>query len=132
MDPPFNGSVLGGQAKSIPSNGMQDVVALHVFEACQDIRNGVDAQMAEMHGAGRVREHGQHIGVSLVVLAQLVPLRLQLVPVRLPFRSERLQGRPLSSLPALGSPVGRCAAAWLCGVAGDAPPGYALQTEAHH
>lgn len=59
------GGVLGGQAKCIPADGVQDVVALHALEACQDIGYGVYAQVAQMQCARRVREHGQHICLAL-------------------------------------------------------------------
>lgn len=42
----FDSSILSGQTECIPTDGMQDLVALHTLEACQDIRDGVYAQMA--------------------------------------------------------------------------------------
>jgi hypothetical protein len=135
MHPALDGRVLGGQAKGVPSDGVQDVVAVHVLEARQDIGDGVDSQMAQMQRARGVREHGQDVGVALGGLAQLVPFRLQLVPVRLPLRRERLYARILSSLLSLGRrrrPVRGAADAWAGEADGGAPPAHALQTEAHH
>ena len=54
----LNGRVLGGQAKGVPADGVQDLVALHAIEAGQDIRDGVHAQVAQVQCAGRVWEHG--------------------------------------------------------------------------
>ena len=44
----LDGCVFSGQAEGVPADGVQDVVALHVLEASQDIGDGVDSQMAKM------------------------------------------------------------------------------------
>lgn len=41
MDSTLDCCILGRQTKGIPSDGMQDLVALHVLEAGQDIGDGV-------------------------------------------------------------------------------------------
>jgi hypothetical protein len=111
MHSALNGSILSWQPECVPADGVQDVVALHVLEARKDIRYGVDAKVAQVQCARGVWEHGQDIGLALVVWAQLVPLRVQAVPVRLPLLCERLDLR-LFSLPQplrrRCSHLGRC------------------------
>jgi hypothetical protein len=106
VHPSLNRSIFSWQTERVPSNGVQDLVALHVLEACQHIGYGVDSKMAEMQRARGVWEHGQNIGLALVGGAQFVPSRCQFVPVRLPFCDERLNLGVLNSSLSLGSRCG--------------------------
>jgi len=81
MDAPLNRRILSGQAKGIPSNWVQDVVALHALEAGQDVGDGVDAQVAEVEGARGVWEHGQDVRrLGVAIMARWLGRRRGLVP----------------------------------------------------
>ena len=64
-----NGCILCGQAKSIPTHGLQHVLALHSLIACDHISNGVVADVAHMQLAAGVREHGEAIKLFSTVIA---------------------------------------------------------------
>ena len=80
----LDGGVFGRQAKGVPSDGMQHVVAVHVQVARVDVTDGVVAHMTHVDVAARVREHLEH--VLRRALGCLVKLeKLMLRPVLLPF-----------------------------------------------
>jgi hypothetical protein len=86
IDTPFDGGILSGQAKGIPAYRVQDVMSSHKVEAGDEVGNGVDAQVAEVQSARRVREHGQNVdgGLALgVVVAEAAETGL--CPEFLPF-----------------------------------------------
>lgn len=88
MHPSLNGGIFSRQTKGVPSDRVQDLVALHVVVPRQDIGYSVHSQVAQMQCTGGVREHGQHIGLPFIRCAEVVPLGCQSVPVRLPFLSQ--------------------------------------------
>jgi len=130
MHTSLNGSILSWQTEGVPSNWVQDIVALHVLEAREDIGYGVDAQVAQMQCAGGVWEHGQDIGFSLVVCTQLVPSRVQTVPVRLPLGCESAYVD--LSIMSCDARLGIRSDTWQERAAEGAPPACALQNETHH
>lgn len=134
VDAALNGSILGRQAKRIPADGVEDVVALHALEAGEDIRDGVDAQMAEVQRARGVREHGQDVGLAPGRRGLAVG-RGQLVPVRLPFGREGLDvGRGGCTGAGLEAdrPGGCAAGAGQTNLGRRRPPDGATGAEASH
>ena len=77
------GGVFSGQAKGIPTHGLQHIKALHTVAACQHIANGVIAHMAHVQLARWVGKHGEAkvFGAGLVftrlVGAVMSPFSLQ-------------------------------------------------------
>ena len=126
---PLDGGILGRQAKGIPPNWMQDLIALHVLEARQDVGYGIHPQMAQVQGAGGVWEHGEDVGLSAVGLPQSMPFGLQLPPPGVPFFVEE---REFDLFGPFRNPWARgCASSRRWRTEG-APPAYRLQTEASH
>lgn len=91
VDAALNGSILGGQSKGIPAKRVEDVMALQLLEAGEDIGDGVDAQMAQVQGARRVGEHGHDVGLFLRAPTHIWQARLLRAPEGLPFRREGMQ-----------------------------------------
>ena len=86
MDARFDGVIFGGQAKSIPADGEQNVVALHAPLTGDDIHGGVRPGMAHVQPLpGRVGELQQPVKLGLGVVFTGVE-GLLLVPLLLPFR----------------------------------------------
>src|SRR5207237_5732044 len=61
VEPFLDGSVLGGQTRGVPSQGLQDVVAALAVVPGEDVRDGVNADVSHVHLARRVREHGEDV-----------------------------------------------------------------------
>lgn len=57
----LDGSVLGRQAKGVPADGMQHVVAVHVQVTRVDVTNRVVTHVAHVDVAARVRKHLEHV-----------------------------------------------------------------------
>ena len=56
-DAPVYGRIFGGEAEGVPSHGVEDAVALHSFEAGDDIDDGIDADVTHVEVPGGVGEH---------------------------------------------------------------------------
>ena len=58
----LDGVLFGGQAEGVPSHGVQDVEAVHAFEAAPDIRRRIAFRMADVEArSGRVGEHVEYV-----------------------------------------------------------------------
>ena len=65
----FDGVVLRRQSEGVPAHGVQNVEALHAFEAAVYVGRGVALGVSDVQsGAGRIREHVQNVnGLSSLV-----------------------------------------------------------------
>ena len=62
VDASFNGCVLGREAESVESDGVEDVVALHSHIARAGIRGRHNVPVADVQVVGRrVGQHGQEV-----------------------------------------------------------------------
>ena len=58
----LDGVLFGGQAEGVPSHGVQDVEAVHAFEAAPDIRRRIAFRMADVEArSGWVGEHVEYV-----------------------------------------------------------------------
>ena len=57
----LDGCIFCGQAKGIPTHGLQHILSLHALVATNDICNGVIAYMPHVQFATGVGEHGQAV-----------------------------------------------------------------------
>lgn len=81
----LDGKILGGQAKSVISNGEQNIVAIHPLFSGNDIHSGVGAWMSNMESrSGRVGEFHQTIEFRLAAAAVLAGKGFFLLPAGLP------------------------------------------------
>jgi hypothetical protein len=99
IDAPFDGGILGRQAKGIPANRMQNVMASHEVEAGNDVGNGIHAKMTEMQRPRGIREHGQNVdgllaGPAGVAVPTETGSRPEVLPFGVDFRqAQRRAGR---------------------------------------
>ena len=83
----FDGGVFRGQTERVPSDGVEDVEALHPFETAEDIPYGVVAYMPHVDSSGGVRKHLQAVKLGsvgiflgaegLLIVPAFLPLLLQ-------------------------------------------------------
>ena len=86
----FDGVLLGGESKGVPTHGVKDVVAVGFFVACQDVGGGVAFGVSDMKSSsGGVGEHVQSVVLGLIRVVDCLEGVLGLpvlLPVRLYFR----------------------------------------------
>ena len=81
----LDGRVLRGQTEGVPAHRVEDVEAAHPLVAREQIPDGVDAHVAHVDAAGRVREHLQTVELGTARVLPDVEL-LALFPDPLPLR----------------------------------------------
>ena len=80
-------SVLSGQTESVPTHGVQHVVAAHPHKTRQRIPNGIVPHMPHVQFAARVRQHLQAVKLRLAAIMRLGRIQSRVrVPPRLPLR----------------------------------------------
>lgn len=65
VDASFDGGVLGRQTKGIPAHGKQDTSSSEPVVACDDIGDGVDAEVSQVKLPRGIWKHGQDIHVII-------------------------------------------------------------------
>ena len=75
--------IFGGEAEGVPAHGREYVESLHLLVARQHVAHDVIAAVADMHGAGRIGEHGQAVKLLLRIL-RVARERMLVVPPGLP------------------------------------------------
>ena len=62
----FDGVLLGGESEGVPTHGVKDVKAVHLFVAADDVGGGVALGVADVESrAAGVREHVENVVLRL-------------------------------------------------------------------
>ena len=91
VDAVVDGGVLGGQPEGVPAHRVQHVEAAHPLEAGEHVADGVDAHVAHVDAAGRIREHLEAVVLRPAGVLGHLEL-LGVLPDRLPLRLDLAEG----------------------------------------